>query len=174
MFPSKILFSLEAPPSLCPAVQEVLLWLFPIEVGHFPAELGDVPLPFAGWGWTSVGAGGSVCFAVYVQPEPASTTSTILFEVEADFAVVASLERAGFEERSIEDLEMLAGDPTAVVVGLVKELAVLAVLVPIAVVAVDPGPEACSVSAVGLAVPAVAFVDEAVVAGFCDCTYCVQ
>ena len=100
---------------------------------------------------------------VFAQAEPALTTSTILF-VEADFVVVASLERVVLEERSIEDLGTLVENPTAVVVAPARELAVLAVPVPIAVVAVDRGPEACSVSAVGLAVPAVASADEAVVA----------
>ena len=68
------------------------------------------------------------------------------------------------EERSIEDLGTLVGDPTAALVAPARELAVLVVLVPTAVVAVDRGPGACSVSAVGLAVPAVASADPAVVA----------
>ena len=91
------------------------------------------------------------------------TTSTILY-VEADFVVVASLERVVLEERSIEDLGTLVGDPTVALVAPARELAVLVVLAPTAVVAVDRGPGACSVSAAGLAVPAVASADPAVVA----------
>ena len=61
-------------------------------------------------------------------------------------------------------LECWLGDPIAVMVAPARELAVSVALVPTAVVAVDRGPEAYFVSAVGLVVPAVASADQAVVA----------
>ena len=91
--------------------------------------------------------------AVPVRAELALTTSTILFVVVADVAVVASLEGIVLQERSIDDLGTLVGSPTAVLVAPAGELAVLVALVPTFVVAVGRGPEACFVSAVGLAVP---------------------
>ena len=93
--------------------------------------------------------------AAFVQPESALTTSTTPFVAEVDVAVAANLERVVFEEGSIEDLGILVGNPTAVVVAPAGELAVLVVRVPIAVAAGDRGLEACSVSAARLAVPAV-------------------